>query len=340
MSAKERGIKNIEIQAKMALSVISAYEFEFLKTEAEVQALLKPCTIYFIVQRPLLYFSKFFTRGGLIYFDIVDSAGNPPLRCCFDPVSNDFATDGEDIQLDIKFYRKNKATSEPFDKVAGFKILNADGDFRFWLTPQKFIHHVITGRLKADLNGSLENYINYHVHYIGKAFSQDIWDRLTGHEKMQAILTQEYPLDENAPMSSFEISLIMLDVIGFNEAVYYFNFELMLKKGIVPIVYEYDFSEGNDSFERFYKASIEPNAIELTNEVEAMLVNDFKPAYNEILFDNYPNIKSGTRSAGYTESTLVIDMMPVALSTDHFALSPVFPRLRADGEGHSARAGN
>lgn len=325
MSAKERGIKNIQIEAQMALSVISAYEFEFLKSEAEIQELLKPCTIYFIVQRPLMYFNEFRTDEGLIHFSIEDSSGKPPLKCTFCPALNGLTKDGEDIQLDIKFYRKNEATSEPFNKVAGFQILNAEGEFKLWLTPQKFVHHAITGRLKAKVDGDIFGYIDYRIHYIGKAFSQNIWDRLTGHEKMQAVLTREFPLDEDAANSALEISLIMLDVTGYTDAWFWPNFEFLIKPSVVPIVHEFDFSESNDSFERFITPSLDPSAVELTNEVEAMLVNRFMPAYNEISFKNYPDIISGTRSVGYTESSLVLKMMPVALSTDHFTLSPVLP---------------
>lgn len=35
-----------------------------------------------------------------------------------------------------------------------------------------------------------------------------------------------------------------------------------------------------------------------------------------ILFDNYPDIAKGTRSAGYTDSELLIAKMPVTLYTD------------------------
>ena len=62
---------------------------------------------------------------------------------------------------------------------------------------------------------------------------------------------------------------------------------------------------------------------ELTSEVEAMLVNMFKPAYNDIKFENYPNIEKGTRSAGYTYSSLIIEKLPARLKTDHHVQEPV-----------------
>jgi len=72
MSELLQGIKNIQIHARCVYPIVSAYEFEFLKSEAEVQAILKPCTIYFIVQRPLIYIQNLYSSDGLIKFEITD----------------------------------------------------------------------------------------------------------------------------------------------------------------------------------------------------------------------------------------------------------------------------
>jgi hypothetical protein len=53
----------------------------------------------------------------------------------------------------------------------------------------------------------------------------------------------------------------------------------------------------------------------------------FKPKYNEILFDSYPEIKAGTRSAGYSQSRLVIERMPAILATEHHVQGLVLPNL-------------
>ncbi len=70
MIEKALGIKNIQILAQCAYPIVSAYEFEFLKTEAEVQALLKPCTLYLIAQRPLIYIQNLRSEDGLLLFEI------------------------------------------------------------------------------------------------------------------------------------------------------------------------------------------------------------------------------------------------------------------------------
>ncbi|MBW4531842.1 MAG: hypothetical protein KME02_14250 [Aphanothece saxicola GSE-SYN-MK-01-06B] len=327
MTECSQGIKNIQIHARCAYPIVTAYEFEFLKSEAEVQAILQPCTIYIIAQRPLTYFHNLRSADGLLTFDIADRSSSGPLKCVFDPRLNGFAADDDELLVDIQFYRSQADESEPFNYVAGIQLRRLDGDFLFWLTPQKFIHHVLTERLKASIDGDILKYINYKVHYIGQAFSQEIWNRLTGHEKMQAILTKEWTLDSNATMSSLEISLILLDISGFDEANIFPLLNLGLSENVDPIIHEFDFKDDNESFEKYCLPKLRVDAAELTNEVEAMLVNTFKPLYNIIKFSNYPNIANGTRSAGYTKSSLVLESLPAILSTDEFTQNVILPTM-------------
>jgi hypothetical protein len=327
MTERSQGIKNIQIHARCAYPIVTAYEFEFLKSEAEVQAILKPCTVYIIAQRPLVYFQNLRSVDGLLTFEIADRSSTTPLRCSFDPRANGFAADDEDLLVDIQFYKSTADTSEPFNDVAGIKLRSIAGGFLFWLTPQKFIHHVLTDRLKADIEGDIISFIDYKVHYIGQAFSQEIWSRLTGHEKMQSILTKEFPSDSSVPMSSFEVSLILLDIAGFDEANLFPYFGFGTSPGVKPIIHEFDFEDDNESFESYYAPKLKVDAAELTNEVEAMLVNAFKPPYNTIKFNNYPNIANGTRSAGYSESFLVLESLPAILSTDDFTQDVVLPKM-------------
>lgn len=69
---KETGIKNIEIAATTRYPIVSAYEYEFLKGEEELQRRMAGCTIYFILQRPLMYFNNVIQDGHTLRFDIVD----------------------------------------------------------------------------------------------------------------------------------------------------------------------------------------------------------------------------------------------------------------------------
>jgi hypothetical protein len=319
------GVKTIQIHAQTRYPIVSAFEFEFLKSEAEIQAILKPCTIYFILQRPLLYFRDVRMDNGEITFEITDDSTNAPLRCTFDPRLNGFGGSGEDLLIDIQFYKKVPDTEPPFNDVAALKILNLDKDFLGWFSPAKFLYEYLSGNLQADIESEIVEYLDYTVHYIGKSFSQDIWDRLTGHYKMQRILTLEEPMSSKSTRAPFEIALMMLDIDGFDEANIFPFFDFALDPGIEPIVHEFRSDDDGRSFSEYYDPKLDPRAPELTSEVEGMLVSTFKPKYNEVLFDNYPHLSKGTRSAGYTQSRLLIERMPAILRTELHTQGLVLP---------------
>lgn len=317
MTTQSQGIKTIQIHAQTRYPIISAYEFEFLKSESEIQALLKPCTIYFILQRPLLYFDNLRIADGLITFSITDDSSHPPLECTFAPSENGFCGPDEELLIDVQFFKKTPDTKAPYNDVGAIKLLTLNQNFLGWFSPSKFLYEVLDQRLKAKIVGNIADYLDFQVHYIGKAFAQDIWNRLTGHEKMQSILTLEDSLNQRSLRAPFEISLLMLDIDGYDEANIFPHYEFALQPGIDPIVYSFSDDEDDERFDQYYDPKLAPRAPELTSEVEAMLVSTFKPKYNDILFENYPNIKAGTRSAGYTQSTLVIEKMPAILKTEH-----------------------
>ncbi len=218
MSNTVQGVKTIQIHAKTTYPIVSAYEFEFLKSEEEVKSLLKPCTIYFIIQRPLIYFNNFESKNGIITFDLLDDTDSAPLRCKFIPSDNGICPATEERLVKVMFYKKDADLVEPFNNVAVFQLLTLKEEFICWFSPQKFIYEYLSGNINAEIKGNIHDYIDYRVHYIGKAFSQDIWERLTGHHKMQKILTLENELNTSSLKAPFEIALLMLDVDGFDEA--------------------------------------------------------------------------------------------------------------------------
>lgn len=122
----------------------------------------------------------------------------------------------------------------------------------------------------------------------------------------------------------------MLSVVGMNDAAAYINWEAALPPGSTPILHEFDFENDNGSFEKFTAPQLELGSAELTNEVEALLINLFRPEYNEKLFKNYPNIKKGARSAGYTDTSLTIERLPAVLSTKHHTQAAIVVG-RSDG---------
>lgn len=106
MASQEQGIKIIQIHAKTTYPIVSAYEFEFLKSESAIKSLLKPCTIYFIVQRPLVYIENLRVTDGTIIFRITDDKNTAPLECTFSPSQNGFCRPDEELLIEVQFYKK------------------------------------------------------------------------------------------------------------------------------------------------------------------------------------------------------------------------------------------
>jgi hypothetical protein len=158
-------------------------------------------------------------------------------------------------------------------------LFTLDEKFLGWFSPNMFLYAYLDKRLRANVIGSIRDYLDYQVHYIGKAFSQDIWNRLTGHHKMQSILTLEDALNQRYLRAPFEISLLMLDVDGYDEANIFPTFDFAVQPGIEPIVHHFSEDEDDGTFEKYYEPKLEPRAPELTSEVEAFLVSTYKPKY-------------------------------------------------------------
>lgn len=311
---EDGGIKLINIEATTRYPVVSAYEFEFLKTEAALRERLSGCTIYFIIQRPLTYFTNFRMASGIVRFDIVDDV-HEALSCELDLADNEMTDEGEAVEIEVLFYKLKPDQCQPYHDVAGFKIFRMNGEFVVWFSPQKFLYDVLVKGLSARIRGNIVEYLDYHVHYIGKAFSQPVWERLTGHEKMQRILTLEGPFSSRETRAPFEISLLMLDIMGYTESNALYLPPDLLPKNVRPIFHRL---ETGADFYAFNRPALRPKAEQLTTEVEAKLVNLFRPAYNDVLFNNYPNIAGGTRSVGYTSANLTIEHLPVVLRTAHY----------------------
>lgn len=313
------GVKTLCIHARTRYPIVSAYEFEFLKTEKEVQELLRPCTIYFILQRPLLYFQNVVFRDGRIYFDIADARAGKPLRCSFEPAENNFGDPGDVLEIEVQFYKKDRDEKQPYNDVAALKFRTIESKFLGWLSPAKFLYEVMSGSINAKVSGDISKFVDYNVHYIGKAFSQAVWNRLTGHEKMQSILTQEKELSSNpAARAPFEISLLLLDIDGYDELIflpYDDGCAYLLGSNVDPIIHSLSSDKSIDEFRR---PSLPTRAVELTNEAEAFLISTYRPKYNSIMYENYPKIQSGTRSAGYSAANLMIELLPAILTTEHY----------------------
>jgi hypothetical protein len=323
------GVKAATIIASTVYPIVSAYEFEFLKEEEVLRQRMDNCTIYMIVQRPLTYFDNVRTDDCYLYFEITDGLRDP-LRCRINLVVNEICAVGEAVDLGFEFFSRNPGKEQPFRDVGAIKIYRKDGSFVLWWSPQKLLYEYIVNDLIVETIGDATAFLDFRVLYIGKAFSQKIWERLTGHEKMQKILTMEGPIGASPEARApFEISLILLRATDFDEVLEFPHQFMAPPDGSAPILHSIDLDE-DGALERFLRPFAGLGDEALTRDVEAQLIRWFKPPYNKVTFDNYPDIKGGMRSKGYSFTELEIDRLPASLYTDHGSMTSVFVTAEAD----------
>jgi|TARA_R110000772_G_scaffold226344_1_gene336991 hypothetical protein len=327
-----QGVRFANIYASTVYPLVSAWEFEFLKAENIIRERWDNCTIYMMVQRPLTYFDKVVIEDSYIHFEITDGM-KPPLPCRINLVANGLCEVGEVVDISVEFYSKTPGNEQPLRNVGALRIFRSDGTLVVWWSPQKILYEMIVNNLEVEIaeGSELFAFSDYKVHYIGKSFSQKVWNRLTGHEKMQRILTIEREVGTSPEARApFEISLIFLNLLGLDDAPMVGSFDGTPIDGAKPIIHTLDLDDEEALGDFMTNSPVKLGDEALTREVEAMLIHQFRPEYNEIKFDNYPEIKGGMRSKGYTNTHLRLERLPAFLFTDHFSMVPV-----VDGEAIS-----
>jgi len=314
------GAKALKIIARPVYPIVSAYEFEFLKEEEILQRRMDNCTIYMIVQRPLTYFDNVRLDDSYIYFDITDGT-QEPFHCRINLVENEICAVGEPTDIDVLFFTKEPSDEQPFRNVGAIKLFDKDGKFIVWWSPQKILYEMLVKNLVVETIGDPLAYLDFRVLYVGKAFAQKVWNRLTGHEKMQRILTLEGPIGASPEARApFEVSLILLKAMDFDELVVVPDTALPRRPATKLASHLINLNQ-DGAIDAFSLPFIDVGDEALTRDLEAQLIRYFRPEYNEVFFDNYPDIKGGLLSKGYTWSDFEIVGLPAALSTEHGSTS-------------------
>ena len=325
------GTKIADIQVSTTYPIVSAWEFEFLKQEPVIRERLDACTIYLIVQRPLTYFDQVELRGRYLYFEIADGE-TPPLKCRLDLAAAEICGDDEAVEIEVQFFGAKPINQQPFRNVGAIRVFKPDGSFVLWWSPQKILYEMLVTGLQVEVadDGNPLSFLDFKVHYIGKAFSQKVWDRLTGHDKMQRILTLQGPVGGSPQARApFEISLILLTVVGLSDVPEIPAYGFSIPPGVNAIKHKVDLDD-DAAFEQFLlKPFVQLGDEALTKEVEAMLIHQFQPAENEVKFKNYPKIKGGMRSKGYSATSLTIERLPAFLYTEHHQIAPQVELVRS-----------
>ena len=322
-SSTVSGMRFARVIVNVTYPIVSAYEFDFLQEERIIRERWDASTIYLIVQRPLTYFDNVVLDDKYIRFEIADG-DNPPLPCRINLVSAGICQVGESIDIRVGFYSNKANTQQPIRNVGALKLYRENGDFILWWSPQKLLHEMLFKGLKVEIAEGFDPlcFLDFKVHYIGKSFSQKVWDRLTGHNKIQRILTREREVGRvPEARTPFEVSLVILQITGVDDMPMISDDADHPMAGSNPIVLALD--DNDESLERFMtQSNIHLGDEALTSEVEAYLINLFKPTYNKILFNNYPNITGGMRSKGYSWTAIDLESVPAFLYTDSFSMVP------------------
>lgn len=283
---------NIRSIFQMSYPAMCVYEFYGYMQQEQAVAYWDNSTIYFICQRPVIYYDDLILEDGMLAATIKQRGNSKTVRLKL-PLGkgSELNPDGDDLKIDIQFFTEDHYLQQPFNNVAGFQFIDVNGNFLGWFTPERLIYDHIIRTLYVEFEGDFHQFLEYHVHYIGQAQDQKIWKRLKNHETLQKILATEHPYI-TGEYSSHEFVLIFLQLTGadkFNKIqpeISDFVGEELRKE----VVHQLDKIQDENTIDLFRK--------QFTNDIEAYLINHFEPPQNKILFKDYPNITNGLKSIG------------------------------------------
>lgn len=261
---------------------ISNYEFYHLKQENIVQEILADSTLYVICQREELTFENI-TYDDItccLNFEIHKKGSSLKLTCSLCIYQDNIEpTEGKIVATEFGRNKKREIPNkQPINDIKGIRFYreNRDGELLLWITPDKFLHHYWNGIIDATVIGNYRDFTKFKVHYVGESTDQEIWKRLTGHEKIQDILTLEEAFHYES-INTHEITLLLFK-IDKSESVSIFD--------------------GTGDIESFIEDIINPalpSKKKITLDVEKALIQLLRPKkiYNKIQYKQYPKVNTG-----------------------------------------------
>lgn len=295
--------KSLINQLQLAYSPMCNYDFNILKHDPIIQELLRSSSLYVLAQRPELSFENIVPNEEEKHIDFeIHQKNNPQvLKCRLPFFQESIATDPE---KEVLLYLGSNDPSHKFDilpitNVHGIKFYESSIDtenFLVWFSPEKFILNWLKGYFQADVEGDYRELLKYQVLYVGKATDQDIWERLTGHETLQEILSVEYPLVYGS-LPTHEIALLLFEFHD-NLSIRTFGDESSIDDMVDSLM-------GNDR----------PDQKTIFLDAEKALVKAMLPKHNKILFKGYPKSKDGLEKHNYDAFSYTF-MDPITLIYD------------------------
>lgn len=278
--------KSLLNRLKLSCCPLSNYDFAHLIQFGEnLKSILERSNIYIIAQRPALTFENLVAdntshRSPKLHFQIRQK-GNEELLTCSFPFRQKSLDNlhWKEIAMYFDFdyeFGNIEQDAPPFNHVRSFLLYGVGNEIGSWFSPERFLFNYWNGQIRAKVKGNIQNFLNYHVHYIGKSTDQHVIKRLTGHEHLQDILSKEYPFNYGS-LPTEEITLLFFE---FSDNIHF-------------QIYTGDDDIGEETFNRMKNGTlptVPEKAIYL--DVEKALINALKPKHNKLLYKNYP-LKGG-----------------------------------------------
>ena len=279
--------KSILNRLELAYAPLTGYEFAIQKKDSLIELAMEKASLYVIGQRPVITFENVIPDSFeyALNFEI-HQKGNPnilkgklPLiQKCVDSKPNDL------IAIAVNFLNKQETQNEfPIGNLHGFSLakqLENKREFLIWFSPEKLLQNWWKEQIDCEIEGDFKSFLNYKVHYVGKATKQSILKRLTGHSTFQDILSIESPITYK-DLPTHEITLLCFE---FED-----NLELR--------------SFGDDADIKEMTATLMgenfPKQETIFLDAEKALISAIKPDYNKELFKSYPKSKDGLFKDNY-----------------------------------------
>jgi len=154
------------------------------------------------------------------------------------------------------------------------KHIKEGKEFITWFSPEKLLQNWWKGSIDCEIEGDWQSFIQYKVHYVGKATKQSIQRRLKGHSTFQDILSLESPVTEKQ-LPANEIVVLPFE----------FQNNLQFQS----------FGKGSDVKDMVAALLGEsyPHQEKVFLDAEKALIKAMQPAYNKEMFKSYPISKDG-----------------------------------------------
>lgn len=280
-------LKSLLNQLKLAHAPLTAYEFAVIKEDKEIERALQKASLYIIGQRPVITFENVIPDTSVYHLNFeIHQKGNLNILQCKLPFDQEILGLNKDDLVDVGFnFLDNtiKQVSPPFNNIHGFYLVKhkKEGkEFLIWFSPEKLLQNWWKGIIKCEIQGDWKSFLEYKVHYVGKATKQSILKRLTGHSTFQDILSLETPVTEKQ-LPANEIVILPFDFQD-NLQMQSFGPEADKKDMIASLL--------GENY---------PDQKKVFLDAEKALIKAMQPSYNKEMFDNYPVSKDGLYNDNY-----------------------------------------